>query len=452
MQSNRNPMGYEPVLPLIVKMSLPAMLSMFIQSLYNIVDSFFVSKISEQALRATSLSFPVQILIIALAVGTGVGVNSFVARSLGANKKEDANSAVAHGLVLALLSWIILLLFRIFFLKDFFAVFTDDAVVTQMGQGYLGIITLGSVFVLLAIVGEKSIQGTGNMMLPMVSQLVGAITNIILDPIFIFVFGWGIQGAALATIVGQALSLIIVLYGVFGKRSVFQIAFKKFTWNMDLVKKIYQVGFPSILMQSIGAILTIFLNRLIIQFSEIAVSVLGVYFKLESFVLMPVFGLGQGILPIIGFNYGAKNRDRIKETYKYGVMISLVLLTVGFGIFQLFPAQLISIFTNDPVMIDMGVIALRLISLFFIPASVGILNSIFFQSLGLGKYSLLVSFLRQLGILLPFAYFFSQFGLHYVWLAYPVAETLTLVISTIIKRKVVKQYVDPLENQSESLV
>lgn len=444
MRSNENPMGFEPVLPLIIKMSLPAMLSMFIQSLYNIVDSFFVSKISEEALRATSLSFPVQILIIALAVGTGVGVNSFVARSLGADRKKDANSAVAHGMVLAMLSWSILLIFRLFFLKDFFAVFTDDAVVTQMGQGYLGIVSFGSIFVLMAIVGEKSIQGTGNMMLPMVSQLVGAITNIILDPIFIFVFGWGIKGAALATITGQALSLIIVLYGLFGKRSVFDIAFKKFTWNMDLVKKIYEVGFPSILMQSIGAVLTIFLNRIIIQFSEIAVSVLGVYFKLESFVLMPVFGLGQGILPIIAFNYGAKNKDRIKAAYKYGVMISMMLLFVGFLIFQIFPAQLISIFTKDQVMIDMGVIALRLISIFFIPASVGILNSIFFQSLGLGNYSLIVSFLRQLGILLPFAYFFSQFGLHYVWLAYPVAETITLVISSLMRRRVIKRYIDPL--------
>lgn len=444
MSSNKNPMGFQPVLPLIIKMSLPAMLSMFIQSLYNIVDSFFVSKISEEALRATSLSFPVQILIIALAVGTGVGVNSFVARSLGADRKEDANSAVAHGMVLALMSWSILLIFRLFFLKDFFAVFTDDAVVTQMGQGYLGIVSLGSLFVLMAIVGEKSIQGTGNMMLPMVSQLVGAITNIILDPIFIFVFGWGIKGAALATITGQALSLVIVLYGIFGKRSVFDIAFKKFTWNMDLVKNIYEVGFPSILMQSIGAVLTIFLNRIIIQFSEIAVSVLGVYFKLESFVLMPVFGLGQGILPIIAFNYGAKNKDRIKEAYKYGVMISMCLLFIGFVIFQVFPAQLISIFTKDPVMIEMGVIALRLISIFFIPASVGILNSIFFQSLGLGNYSLIVSFLRQLGILLPFAYFFSQFGLHYVWLAYPVAESITLLISSLMKRSVIKRYVDPL--------
>lgn len=452
MQANKNPMGHHPVLPLIIKMSLPAMLSMFIQSLYNIVDSFFVAKISEEALRATSLSFPIQILIIALAVGTGVGVNSFVARSLGANKKENANSAVAHGLVLALMSWAILLIFRIFFLKDFFAVFTDDPVVTQMGQGYLGIVSLGSVFVLMAIMGEKSIQGTGNMMLPMVSQLVGAITNIILDPIFIFVFGWGIQGAALATITGQALSLVIVLYGIFGKNSVFDIEFKRFTWNMDLVKKIYQVGFPSILMQSIGAILTIFLNRIIIQFSEIAVSVLGVYFKLESFVLMPVFGLGQGILPIIGFNYGAKNKDRIKETYKYGIMIAMFILAIGFAIFQLFPAQLISIFTQDQVMIDMGVIALRTISWFFIPASAGILNSIFFQSLGLGKYSLLISFLRQLGVLLPFAYFFSQFGLHYVWLAYPVAETVTLIISAFIKRKVMRDYIDPLDKGQEVLV
>lgn len=445
MNTKENKMGYEAVLPLIIKMSLPAMLSMFIQSLYNIVDSYFVSKISEPALRATSLSFPVQILIIALAVGTGVGVNSFVARSLGANKKDDANTAVMHGLILAFLSWGILIAFKLFYLKKFFLLFTNDAIVIEMGQTYLGIISLGSIFTLLQILGEKALQGTGNMIIPMLSQLVGAISNIILDPIFIFVFGWGIKGAALATVLGQALGLLVSLYGLFSKNSVFELSFKNFKWDFNLVKKIYEVGFPSILMQSIGAFLTIFLNRIIVQFSEVAVSVLGIYFKLESFVLMPVFGLGQGILPIIGFNYGAENKERIKEAYSYGIKVAMLLMTIGFIIFQVFPAQLMSIFAKNPYMIEMGVTTLRLISLYFIPAALGILNSIFFQSLGLGTYSLIVSFLRQMGILLPFAYFFSNWGLHYVWLAYPVSELITLVISTILKKRAIKIYIDTLD-------
>ncbi|CAM3659802.1 MATE family efflux transporter [Erysipelothrix urinaevulpis] len=445
MHAKNNKMGYEPMLPLIIKMSLPAMLSMFIQSLYNVVDSYFVAQISEPALRATSLSFPIQILIIAIAVGTGVGVNSFVARSLGAGRKKDADSAVMHGVVLAIISWLIFIVFRLFFVQKFFTLFTSDAEVIAMGTSYLSIVSVGAIFTLLQILGEKALQGTGNMMIPMTSQLVGAITNIILDPIFIFVFGWGIEGAAIATVIGQFFGAMVTLYGLFSKKSVFDLNIKGFTWDNSTVKKIYEVGFPSILMQSLGAFLTIFLNGIIIQFSEVAVSVLGVYFKLESFVMMPVFGLGQGILPIIGFNYGAKNSDRIHEAYRYGVLISLLLLSVGFVIFQVFPAQLMGIFSHDEAMIRMGVITLRLISLYFIPASLGIVNSTFFQSLGLGNYSLIVSFLRQMGILLPIAYLMSNFGLHFVWLAYPIAETLTLLISTKLRRKAIREYVDPLE-------
>lgn len=433
--NKENKMGYAPILPLILKMSLPAMFSMLIQSLYNIVDSYFVGKISEEALRATSLSFPIQIMIIAFGVGTGVGVSSYVARSLGANRQKEADNAAMHGLVLALLTWLVMIFFGVFLSRPFISIFTSNENVIEMGHQYLAIISGFGIFSLIHIVGEKTIQGSGNMIIPMIAQTVGAVINIILDPIFIFTFGMGIKGAAIATIIGQSFSALISLYGLFRKESLLKMDFKNFKFNVPMVKQIYEVGFPSILMQSVGAFLVIFLNRIVGQFTEVAVSVLGVYFKLESFVMMPVYGLGQGILPLVAFNYGAHQYERIHQTYHYGVRISFVLMLIGLIIFQIFPAQLMGIFTDDMAMILMGVRTLRIISLYFIPASLAIINSIYFQSMGIGRYSLIVSFLRQIGLLLPLAHLFANFGLDYVWFAYPVAEILALFVSMHFYRK-----------------
>ncbi len=412
----------------LVKLSLPAMFSMLIQSLYNIVDSYFVSAIGEKALRAVSISFPIQIIIIALGVGTGVGVGAFASRHFGARKKERADQAAMHGLILALITWLFLLTFS-FFTPYFFKVFSDNETVISLGADYLSIISRFSLFSLIQIVGEKTLQGSGDMISPMLAQLVGAITNIILDPIFIFVFGWGVKGAAIATVVAQMFGALISLRAMFSKKSRYDLDFSKFSFEMEIVRSIYEVGLPSILLQSIGALLTIFLNRLLGRFDEIAVSVLGLYFKLESFVLMPVYGMGQGFLPMVSYYYGAQKEKQIHMVYGLATRLSLAILTIGFVIFQIFPSQLLSIFSDDPAMIEMGVKMLRLISLYFIPASLGIINSIYFQAMNEGKYSLLVSFLRQMGLLVPLAHLLSNLGFYPIFLAYPIAEVLTLIVS-----------------------
>lgn len=434
----KNPMGYQEIFPLLIKMSLPIMLSMLIQSLYNITDSYFVSQISEKALRATSLSYPIQIVIIGFGVGTGVGINSFISRALGSDRDDRASLGAMHGLLLVLVSWVVFLIFRFTLIEKFFDFFTTDLEVKAMGMEYLGLITTFSFLSLLQITIEKILQGTGEMVVPMIVQAVGALVNIVLDPIMIFgLLGFpamGIRGAAIATLIGQGTGALVGVLFLLSDRTSIEIDFSKFEFSKDIINEIYEVGLPSILMQSVTAFVTIMLNLIVVRHSELAVSVLGVYFKLESFVMMPVFGLSQGVLPLVGYNYGAKNKDRIDETYKYGINLSLLMMGVGTLIFQLFPRQLMGIFTENTDMINMGVYALRIISLSYIFAGLGIINSTYFQALGLGNHSLIVTLLRQVVILIPLAYGLSFLGLNWVWLAYPVAESIATLVSTILQR------------------
>lgn len=445
---HKNPMGYKEIFPLLIKMSLPIMLSMLIQSLYNITDSFFVSQISEKALRATSLSYPIQIVIIGFGVGTGVGINSFISRALGSDREDIANKGAMHGLLLVFVSWAVFLFFRVFLLGRFLDYFTADPVVKAMGIEYLGLITTFSFLSLLQITIEKTLQGTGDMVIPMIIQGLGAITNIVLDPIMIFgLLGFpamGIRGAAIATLIGQGVGALSGVLFLLSKRTSIEINFKKFEYSRQIVKDIYVVGFPSILMQSVTAFVTIMLNLIVVRHSELAVSVLGIYFKLESFVLMPVFGLSQGVLPLIGYNYGARQKDRINETYHYGVILALVLMGTGTMIFQIFPRQLMGIFTNDVGMIEMGVYTLRIISIGYLFAAIGITNSTYFQALGLGNYSLLITALRQIIIIIPLAYGLSFIGLNWVWLAYPIAESITTIVSIALQKVAKEKFVDVL--------
>lgn len=442
----KNPMGYEEILPLLVKMSIPVMLSMLIQSLYNIVDSYFVSKISEKSLRATSLSYPLQIIIVGVAVGTGVGINSFISRSLGSDREDVANQGAMHGLLLTLVCWALFLVFRFTMMEGFFNLFTTDLEVKAMGMDYLGLVTSFSIFAITQIIIEKTIQGTGNMVVPMIIQIIGAVINIILDPIMIFgYFGFprmGIRGAAIATLIGQGFGAFFGLYFLLMKKTDLRINFKDFKLSRDIIKNIYRVGFPSILMNTVTAIVTTLMNLILAARSEMAVSVLGIYFKLESFVMMPSFGLSQGVLPIIGYNFGARNKERIKEAYRYGIRLNLGLMALGTLIFQLFPRQLIGIFTEDPAMIEMGVYTLRIISLGFILAAIGIINAVYFQAIGKGDYSLIVTSLRQLVIIVPVAYLLSFIGVNFVWAAYPIAEVISTTVSIILQRKATRQYVD----------
>lgn len=443
-----NPMGYKEIFPLLIKMSLPIMLSMLIQSLYNITDSYFVAQISEKALRATSLSYPIQIVIIGFGVGTGVGINSFISRALGSGKEDRANQGAMHGLLLVFVSWAVFLIFRFTLIEKFFDFFTTDPEVKAMGIEYLGLVTSFSFLSLIQITIEKTLQATGEMVFPMIIQAVGAITNIVLDPIMIFgLLGFpamGIRGAAIATLIGQGMGALTGIIFLLSKRTSIKIDFREFKFSKNIIEEIYRVGFPSILMQSVTAFVTTMLNLIVVRHSELAVSVLGIYFKLESFVMMPVFGLSQGVLPLVGYNYGAKNKDRIDDTYRYGTIMAFSMMALGTLIFQLFPAQLIGIFTDDVEMIKMGVYALRIISICYVFAAFGIINSTYFQALGLGGYSLIATLLRQVIILIPVAYAFSFVGLNWVWLAYPIAEVIATVVSTILQRKARKKFVSVL--------
>ena len=460
MDTKENKMGTTPVFKLIIKMSLPAMFSMLVQALYNIVDSYFVAQISDNALTAISLAFPIQMLMVSVGVGTGIGLNSLISRRLGEKRQEEANSAATHGIILGIFSWAIFAILGLFFTRYFFSAFTDNVNTVNLGTTYFTIVSTMSFGIFVQINIEKTLQATGNMIYPMVFQLIGAITNIILDPIFIFEkgatlfggaitmpfgFGFGMGGAAIATVIGQILALIVSLIVIFTKSHAVHITFKNFKLSKQIISDIYAVGLPSMVMQSIGSILVICLNAILITFSDAAVSVLGVYFKLQSFVFMPIFGLNHGVMPIIGYNYGAKNKVRLLQALRYGTYIAAAIMFSGMVVFWLIPDKLLMIFNASEEMLRIGTVALKAISTCFVPAAVGILFSTLFQAIGKGKYSLFVSLLRQLVIILPVALFMSQFGVNYVWLSFPIAEVVSLFVSIGLFASVYKKYIKQLQ-------
>ncbi len=443
-----NKMGTAPMLKLIISMSLPAMFSMLIQALYNIVDSMFVAQLGEGALTAVSLAFPVQTLIISVAVGTGIGINSLVSRRLGEKKQEEANSAATHGIILGLFSGIIFAILGFLFTRPFFQAFSDNKAIIDMGYSYTIVVTVLSFGSFVQINVEKALQATGNMIYPMVFQLVGAITNIILDPIMIFgLFGFPrleVFGAALATVIGQILAMSLSLYVIFKKSHKVHVTFKKFKINFKTIKDIYAVGLPSMIMQSIASVLIVGLNSILIAFSEAAVSVLGVYYKLQSFVFMPVFGLTQGVMPIMGYNFGAKNKHRLLSALKIGTVLAMVIMLSGTILFMAIPDKLLMLFNASEQMLELGTKALRTISLCFVPAALGIMFSTLFQALGQGRKSLYISILRQLVIILPIAYLLSKIGLNYVWYAFPIAEVFSFAVSTLFLSMIYKNTIKDL--------
>lgn len=431
-----NKMGHAPMFKLIVSMSLPAIFSMTVQALYNIVDSIFVSHYSENGLVALTLALPIQLFLIALGVGTGVGINSLIARRLGERNFKEADSAATHGLLLAVMNWMIVALVGILLTKPFLLAYEDDPEVIMMGCQYLYTITIFSFGVFIQINCEKMLQATGNMIYPMLFQLVGAITNIILDPIFIFgYFGipeMGVLGAAVATVIGQCVSMSFCLYVVFVKEHEVKISFKGFRFDPKIIKKIYQVGFPSIIMQSIASILLMGMNGILAGFSSTAVAVMGVYFRLQSFVFMPVFGLTQGIMPIMGYNYGAHNKTRLLSAMKIGGSIACCFMLLGTILFLLIPGPLMILFNASEDLMSMGTMALRIISVGFILAAMGITISVFFQAIGKGINSLLISVLRQLFVVLPVAYLLAPLGVNYVWWSFPIAEVVATAVSFLL--------------------
>lgn len=445
-------MGTLPIPKLLVSMSVPIMASMLIQALYNVVDSIFVAQVSEDALTAVSLAFPVQTMMIAVAVGTAIGINALLSRRLGEKNYAEANLITANGIFLSLLNTLAFALFGCFGIKAFFSAFVEPGAVMQMGVAYASIVSVASFGVFFGITGERLLQATGITIYSMYSQMAGAITNIILDPILIFgLLGapkMGVAGAAVATVAGQVISLLLVYYFNIKKNHEISLSMKGFRPSGRIIAEIYRVGLPSIIMQSIGTVMTFGMNKILILFSATAVSVLGIYFKLQSFVLMPVFGLTSGMIPVVGYNYGARNRERIVQTIRMACLIALAIAAVGLALFQILPEVILDqLFRASESMLSIGVPALRIISLNFPLAAIAIVLSSAFQALGKGMYSLVMSVSRQLVVLLPVAYLLGRFvSLQALWLCFPIAEVVSLSVAVVLYRGLYEREIKSLKS------
>ncbi len=432
--TQENKMGAMPVNRLLISMSLPMMISMLVQALYNIIDSIFVSRINENALTAVSLAFPLQSLMIAFGVGTGVGINALLSRALGEKDSEKVNKAAVNGIFLDGVNFVIFLLIGLFATTPFYLSQTGDAEIFSYGKQYLSIVCCCSLGMFTQFVFERLLQSTGKTFYTMLTQGMGALINIILDPIFIFgYFGlpaMGVAGAAIATVIGQTVAGIAAVAVNLKKNTEIKLQFRGFRPDMAIIGEIYKVGVPSIIMQSIGSFMTYGMNQILLAFTSTAATVFGVYFKLQSFVFMPIFGLNNGMVPIVAYNFGARNKERLTRTVKLSMVYAVCLMAAGFLVFQIFPAQLFAMFDASETMLAIGVPALRIISLSFVLAGFGIVSGSVFQALGNGVYSLIVSVARQLLVLLPVAFLLSLTGnLNAVWWAFPIAELVSFGVS-----------------------
>lgn len=436
-----NKMGYMPIGKLLFSMALPMILSMLVQALYNVVDSIFVAQLNENALTAVSLAFPIQNLIIAFASGTGVGINALLSRCLGEKNFDRADKAANTGILLNVITAAVFCLFGIFGSHLYFSIQTADPELIEYGHQYLSIVCICSFGVFLQITFERLLQSTGKTIYTMFTQGLGAIINIILDPIMIFgLLGFprmGVAGAAVATVTGQIIAMFIGFYFNIKKNTEIHIGGKHLRMDTQTVKSIYQVGVPSIIMMSIGSIMTFGMNKILLMFSSTAAAVFGVYFKLQSFFFMPVFGLTNGMVPIVAFNFGAKNKQRITKTIKTSIIAATCMMLVGLTTFQLIPNILLTMFNASDEMMEIGCAALRTISWSYIFAGFAIVCSSVFQALGNGVYSLIVSACRQLVVILPVSYFLATtFGLTIVWWSFPIAEIASLILCLILFKKI----------------
>lgn len=445
-----NKMGIMPVNKLLLSMSVPMMLSMLVQALYNIVDSIFVARVSENALTAVSLAYPLQTLMIALGGGMCVGVNALLSRALGEKDYKRVNESAMNGIFLSFLNFLVFLLVAIFVVKPFYHAQTEDAEIISYGVQYLSIVCGCSIGMYMQFIFEKLLQSTGRTVLSMVTQMTGAVINLILDPILIFgYFGMpamGTAGAALATVIGQIIAGIVALILNVKFNSEIRLQFKGFRPNLKVIGHIYEVGLPSIIMQSIGSVMTFCMNQILIGFSSTATAVFGVYFKLQSFIFMPIFGLNNGMVPIIAYNYGAKNKERMIHTIKLSITYALCIMAVGTIIFQLIPDKLFLLFDASEHMLSMGVPALRIISVHFMLAGFCIVSGSVFQALGKAVYSMINSICRQLVVLIPVAYLLSLLGnVNYVWWSLPIAELMSVLMSSIFMIRIYKTIIKPME-------
>ena len=428
-----NKMGVMPVPKLILTMSLPIMASMLVQALYNIVDSVFVAQISENALTAVSMAFPLQNLMIAVSTGTAVGVNALLSRNLGAKDYERVNHIANHAVFLAVMSYLLFVVIGFFGAEPFFRSQTDIEEIVAYGTQYTRICLCFSVGLFVQMFFERILQATGRTVASMVSQMLGAIINIVLDPILIFgMFGlpaMGVAGAAVATVAGQIVGAIVGVIINEKKNKEVKIQLKGFRPDFALIKQIYGIGIPSIIMASIGSVMNYGMNRILLGFTSTAAAVFGVYFKLQSFIFMPVFGLNNGMIPVISYNYGAGNRERVVKAVKTSAVMAVGIMLMGLLVFQTIPGLLLNMFDASETMLEIGMPALRTISLSFLFAGFGIACSGTFQALGKAFFSMLMSIARQLLVLLPAAYVLSLSGkVNLVWWAFPIAEAVAIVV------------------------
>ena len=446
-----NKMGVLPVGRLLASMAIPMMISMLVQALYNVVDSVFVAQISEDALNAVSLAFPLQNLMIAVGAGTAVGINALLSRSLGEKNQAMADRAANTGIFLSLCSFVVFALIGLFLSRPFFlAQAAGEDVIVNYGTQYATICLGCSIGVFCQFCFERLLQSTGRTFFAMCTQLVGALINIVLDPILIFgLLGaprLEVAGAAVATVAGQLVAAILALILNLRCNPDVHIHPRQVRWDGRVVREIYRVGFPSIVMQSIGSVMVFGMNKILFSFTKTATAVFGAYFKLQSFVFMPVFGLNNGMVPIVSYNYGARKRKRLVDTVKFSALLAVAIMLVGLVVIQLFPANILGLFEASPDMLAIGVPALRIISLCFVFAGFSIICSSTFQALGNGLLSMMISIVRQLLILLPAAFFLSLSGsVTAVWWAFPIAELASLALCVIFLRRIYRRVILPLE-------
>ena len=448
-----NKMGVMSENKLLITMSLPMVISMLVQALYNIVDSMFVAQISENALTAVSLAFPAQNLMIAVATGTGVGINALLSKSLGEKNFPLANKVAESGVFLAVLSFLGFALVGGFFSRFFFQMQTDIGEIVEAGTDYLIICCVCSFGLFLQVTFEKLLQSTGKTFYTMITQGTGAIINIILDPILIFGLAgfpkMGVAGAAVATVVGQIVAAVMAYFFNRHKNHELHLEIRKYRPDGAIIRKIYGVGVPSIIMASLGSVMTFGMNKILMSFSSTATAVFGVYFKLQSFVFMPVFGLNNGMVPIIAYNYGARKKSRIIKTIQLSICYAVGMMLLGLAAFWIFTPELLSIFNASQTMLEIGVPALRIISLSFLFAGFCICTLSICQALGHGFLSLTVSLIRQLVVLLPTAFLLSKIGgLSLVWWAFPFAELFSVALCLFYLRRIFKKEIHPLEMES----
>lgn len=437
MEKKENIMGTKKVMPLLISMSVPPMISMLIQALYNIVDSMYVARVSEDALTAVSIAFPLQNLIIAVSCGFGIGLNSCVARALGAKDEREVTSAATHGFILSGFHWLLFVLMGIFVTGPFLQGFTNSPEIYEMSCQYTRIVLCFSIGSMYHLYAEKLFQATGSMVLPMIFQGVGAILNIILDPIFIF--GWfgipamGVQGAAIATVASQIFAAVLSMVFFLKKCTAVRICLKGFRMEKTMIGKLYTVGIPSAIMMSLPSVLVAALNSVLAAFSATAIAVFGLYIKIQTFVYMPANGVIQGMRPIMSYNYGAGNRKRMKETLKASLEAAGVIMALGTLLFMAFPQMIMKLFDANEEMTSIGVPMLRMIAAGFLISTVGCVLSGAFEALGKGVQSLVVSLLRQLLVIIPLSMVLSRvMGIYGVWITFPIAELAAAVIGCIL--------------------